>query len=60
MTICGFSVLSNHYHLDIRPRDARQMAAFVGYFNGNLAREIAKLRDWSEHRPVAGSETVLD
>ena len=48
MILHAFTFLSNHYHLIITPRDAQHQAAFVGYLNGNLAREIRHLCGWPE------------
>ena len=47
MEICFFVVLSNHYHLLVIARDAEQLAAFMAYVNGNLSKEIGRLRGWS-------------
>ncbi|MEM7481953.1 MAG: transposase [Acidobacteriota bacterium] len=41
-------VLSNHYHLLISVRDAEQLASFMCFFNGNLARKAGRLYDWKE------------
>jgi tRNA(Leu) C34 or U34 (ribose-2'-O)-methylase TrmL len=38
-----FSFFSNHYHILATFRDARQMAAFMGYLNTNLAKEAGRL-----------------
>ncbi len=46
--VCAFVVLSNHAHLLVRPRDAEQLARFMGYFNGNLAKEAGRLHAWRE------------
>jgi REP element-mobilizing transposase RayT len=46
--ICGFSVLSSHYHLLLWVPDARSMARFMGYFQTNAAREVARLTDWPD------------
>ena len=48
MTIHAFIFLSNHYHLILSPKDARQQANFMGYLSGNLAREVGRLADWHE------------
>ena len=39
-------VLSNHYHLLLTVESARQLAKFVGYFQGNLAKEAGRLHRW--------------
>jgi len=44
--ICAASFLSNHYHLLLQVDDAQQLARFMRYFNGNLAREVGRLADW--------------
>ncbi len=46
--VVAFVVLSNHAHLLLIPRDAEQLARFMNYFNGNLAREAGRLHDWRE------------
>jgi REP element-mobilizing transposase RayT len=46
--LIAFSFLSSHYHLLIWVEDASGMAAFVGYLNANLAKEIGRLADWKE------------
>ncbi len=46
--IHGFAFLSNHYHLLITVPDAHRMAQFVGYFNSNLARELGRIRSWTD------------
>ena len=46
--VCGFAFLSNHYHLILRVRDAEQLSDFMGYFNSNLAREVARLTGWTD------------
>ena len=38
--------LNNHYHLILTPTDAEELANFMEYFNGNLAREAGRLLDW--------------
>ena len=39
-------VLSNHYHLLLTVDSAQQLAKFVGYFQGNLAKEAGRLHRW--------------
>jgi len=48
LDIVGFSFLSSHYHMLLWVRDARQLSQFVGYFNGNLAREISRQTRWHD------------
>ena len=43
---CAF--LSNHYHLLLWVPHAHRLAAFMSYFNGNLAREAGRLANWRE------------
>jgi hypothetical protein len=45
--IVCYVFLSNHYHLLVRVRDARQLAGFVGYLNSKVAREVSRLTGWS-------------
>jgi REP element-mobilizing transposase RayT len=37
MTIYAFIFLSNHYHLILSPKDAHQLAQFMGFASGYLA-----------------------
>ena len=46
--LCAFSYLSNHCHLLLRPLDARHLARFMGFVNGNLAKEAGRLHGWRE------------
>lgn len=46
--ICAFVFLSNHFHLLLRPADVEQLALFMSYLNGNLAREAGRLHQWRE------------
>jgi len=46
--ILAFFVASNHYHLLILVPDAKRMADFMGYFQTNVAREVARLRKWRD------------
>ncbi len=46
--ISAFFVASNHYHLLAWVPDAERMADFMGYFQTNVAREVAKLRKWRD------------
>ena len=48
MRIHAFTFLSNHYHLLLSALSAHQLAAFMGYFNGNLAKEVARLHQWKD------------
>ena len=48
--IIAFSLLSSHYHMLLRVDTAKQLADFMGYFNGNVARKLGLLErkqdDW--------------
>lgn len=46
--IYALIVLSNHYHMLMRVLNALQMARFVGYVNGNIAKEVGKLIGWRQ------------
>jgi putative transposase len=46
--ICGFSFLSNHFHLLLEVDDAQQLARFMGHFNSKLAREVGRLTGWKQ------------
>lgn len=48
MRVCAFVFLSNHAHLLVQPTDAEQLARFMGYINGNLAKEAGRLHRWRE------------
>ncbi|KAB2910053.1 MAG: hypothetical protein F9K40_03630 [Kofleriaceae bacterium] len=43
----AFVYLSNHMHMLLSARDPRQLAPFIGYVNGNVARRIGRLREWT-------------
>lgn len=44
----GFVVMGNHMHLLMTVRDAAELAAYMGFVNGNIARRIGRLHDWPE------------
>jgi REP element-mobilizing transposase RayT len=46
--ICGYVFLSTHYHLLLDVADAQQLSSFMGYFNSNLAREVARHTGWTD------------
>jgi hypothetical protein len=46
MTIYSFVFLSDHYHMQVRAENARQLARFMGYVNSNIAREVGKKVGW--------------
>ena len=47
LQIFAFQFLSDHYHLLAWAVDARQLAGFMEYFDGNLAREAGRASVWS-------------
>ncbi len=46
LRIIAFQFLSDHYHLLVWADDAQQLASFMEYFNGNLAREAGRASNW--------------
>jgi REP element-mobilizing transposase RayT len=46
--VMGGVYLSNHYHLLVWVEHAKQLADFMGYLNGNLAREAGRLHGWRD------------
>ena len=48
MTVCGFVYLSNHAHLLLQPKDAKQLARFMNHVNSKIAREAGRLHYWRE------------
>ncbi|MCG8456455.1 MAG: transposase [Holophagales bacterium] len=47
MTVHAAVVLSSHYHLLLRPKDARHMADFMGFLKTNISKEIGtRLHGW--------------
>ena len=46
MPICGVVVLSTHFHLLLVPEDPEHLADFMEFLNGNLSKEIGRLRGW--------------
>jgi REP element-mobilizing transposase RayT len=42
--IHAYAFLSNHFHLLLTVRDAKQLAEFMGHFKSKLAREVNTLR----------------
>jgi len=40
--------MSNHYHMLVSVQDACQMARFMNYVNGKLAKEAGRFNDWRE------------
>jgi hypothetical protein len=47
LRIFAFQFLSDHYHLLVWAVDAQQLAGFMEYFDGNLAREAGRASAWS-------------
>jgi hypothetical protein len=48
MKIHGLVVLSGHWHALLTPDSSQQLAAFMDFVAGNIAREIGRLHDWRE------------
>jgi hypothetical protein len=46
MVIHAFIFLSDHYHMLVTPKNAKQLADFAGYVDGNIAKEAGKQGDW--------------
>jgi len=46
VALYAFAFLSNHGHLMISSTDGEQLAQFIGYVNGNIAREMGRLHGW--------------
>lgn len=44
----AFTFMSNHSHILATVRDPKQMSLFMGYFNGNVAKELGHVHDWKE------------
>jgi len=44
----AYNFQPNHEHLMSSVVDEEQMALFMGYLNGNLAKELGRLYDWRE------------
>ena len=44
----AFVFLSNHFHILMRVDSAHQMAAFVGYVQSKLAKELGRMHRWHE------------
>jgi REP element-mobilizing transposase RayT len=54
--ISAFFVASNHYHLLLWVPDVERMAEFMEYFQGNMAREVGRLRKWRYEAIVISDE----
>ena len=48
VTFHGAVILSSHYHILLHVPDAKQMAKFCNYFNGQLGRLVSRLHGWSD------------
>ena len=46
--IHAFVVMSNHMHILASVRNAAQLASFMSFVNGNIAREVGRLHHWRE------------
>ena len=46
--IIAFCFLSSHYHMLLWVENAKQLADFMGHFNGNAARKLGRLTGWTE------------
>lgn len=46
--IHAFVAMSNHMHLLVTARDACQLAGFMAFVNGNIARRAGRLHGWRE------------
>jgi hypothetical protein len=42
----AFAFLSNHWHTLVSSSCGEQLAAFMGYVNGNVAQEIGRIHGW--------------
>ena len=54
--------LSNHFHLLLSAKSSPDLAEFMCYFKGNLARELARVHDWhgTLWQKRYSSEEILD
>ncbi len=48
LEVVAYCCLSSHYHLLLRVDNAKQLSDFMTYFNGNLAKEVARLTGWKD------------
>lgn len=46
MTICLLVFMSNHYHMLLVPEDSEQLARFMNFVNGEIAKEINRRSGW--------------
>ena len=57
-----YVVLSNHFHLLLSAKSTPELAEFMCFFKGNLARELARVHDWhgTLWQKRYSSEEILD
>ena len=57
-----YVVLSNHFHFLLSAKSSRDLAEFMCFFKGNLARELAQIHDWhgTLWQKRYSSEEILD
>ena len=57
-----YVVLSNHFHLLLSAQSTPELAEFMCFFKGNLARELARVHDWhgTLWQKRYSSEEILD
>lgn len=66
LQLVSFVFLSNHYHLLLWVPNAQRLAAFMNFFNGNLAKEAGRLANWREkfwsrrYQAIVVSDELLD
>ena len=46
--VVSFTTMSNHMQMLLLPKDARELASFMEYVNGNVAKEAGRLHEWKE------------
>lgn len=57
-----YAFLSNHFHLILSAETSRDLAHFMCFLKGNLARELARIHDWhgTLWQKRYSSEEILD
>lgn len=66
MKICYLVFMSNHYHMLLDVEDARQLARFTNFVNGEIGREVNRLTGWGakvwarRYDPILVSEDPSD
>lgn len=48
MVIHAFQFLSDHFHMLLSPQDNKQLADFMSFVKGNLAKEAGRLHNWKD------------